>query len=133
MSLCRLYELPNLGDSRGSLVSIDLATRLPFQIRRVYYIFGTKAEVARGFHAHKTLHQVAVCLSGSCMMVLDDGKNREDVYMESPFRGVDLPPMLWHEMYGFSSNCVLLVLASDYYDEADYVRDYGDFKRVVRR
>lgn len=131
MSICRLYELPNLGDSRGSLVSVALPTGLPFEIRRVYYLFGTKPEVSRGFHTHKTLHQVAVCLSGSCMMVLDNGKNREDVLMDSPFRGVDLPPMIWHEMYDFSPDCVLLVLASDYYDESDYVRDYSDFKGMI--
>ena len=133
MSICRFYDLPNLGDSRGSLVSVDLTTGLPFEIKRAYYIFGTKPEVSRGFHTHKTLHQVAVCLSGSFMLVLDDGEKREDVLMDSPFRGVDLPPMLWHEMYAFSPDCVLLVLASDYYNESDYVRNYSDFKGMISR
>ena len=131
MSICQFYQLPNLGDSRGALVSMDLSTCLRFEIKRAYYIFGTKSDVSRGFHAHKTLHQAAVCISGSCIMVLDDGETREDVLMDSPFKGVDLPPMLWHEMHSFSPDCVLLILASDYYDESDYVRNYSDFKRMI--
>ena len=133
MSISRLYELSDLGDSRGSLVAVDLLMGLPFDIKRAYYIFGTKTGVVRGFHAHKALHQVAICVSGSCRMVLDDGNLREEVLMDSPVIGIDLPPMLWHEMYEFSQNCVLLVLASDYYDESDYVRDYSDFKKMISK
>lgn len=130
MSICKSYNLSQLGDSRGSLVSLDNNSGLPFDIKRVYYIYKTKPGVARGFHAHKKLHQVAVCISGSCRMVLDNGLVRESVAMDSSTLCIDLPPMLWHEMYDFSEDCVLLVVASDYYDEDDYIRDYDRFKAV---
>lgn len=130
MSICKSYSLSQLGDGRGSLVSLDKNSGLPFDIKRVYYVYKTKPGVARGFHAHKKLHQVAVCISGSCRMVLDNGLVRESVVMNSRIQGIDLPPMLWHEMYDFSEDCVLLVVASDYYDEDDYIRDYDRFKAV---
>ena len=128
MSIYKSYNLNKLGDHRGSLVSLDKASGLPFEVKRAYYVFNTKSGVARGFHAHKKLHQMAVCISGSCRMILDDGVEREVVEMNSNLVGVDLPPMLWHEMHGFSSDCILLVVASDCYDEDDYLRDYGQFK-----
>jgi len=129
MSKYKLYNLNILGDHRGSLIALDKASGLPFEVKRAYYVFNTKSGVARGFHAHKKLHQVAVCISGSCRMILDDGVNREVVEMNSNLVGVDLPPMLWHEMHDFSDDCILLVVASDYYDEDDYIRDYPEFKR----
>lgn len=128
MTICKKYEFPLLGDERGSLVVINKQSSVPFAVTRIYYLFGTTQGASRGFHAHKKLHQIAVCVSGRCRMVLDDGVVREDVWLESPKVGVDLPPMLWHEMYDFSSDCVILVLASDDYDEADYIRDYSEFK-----
>ena len=130
MKICKTYNLSQLGDNRGSLVSLDKKSGLPFDIKRVYYVFKTKPGVARGFHAHKKLHQVAVCISGRCRMVLDNGLVRESVAMNSITLGIDLPPMLWHEMHDFSEDCVLLVVASDYYDEDDYIRDYDRFKAV---
>jgi dTDP-4-dehydrorhamnose 3,5-epimerase-like enzyme len=129
MSIVKLYDFPILGDERGSLVVLDKTSGLPFEIKRVYYLFGTARAVSRGFHAHKKLHQIAFCISGCCRMVLDDGVNKEDFLMKSPSIGVDLPPMIWHEMHDFSDDCILLVLASDYYDEEDYIRDYSEFKR----
>jgi dTDP-4-dehydrorhamnose 3,5-epimerase-like enzyme len=131
MSICKTYNLVQLGDERGSLIALDKLSGLPFDIKRVYYVFNTKYGVARGFHAHKKLHQMAVCLTGSCCMVLDDGVSRESVIMNSGSVGIDLPPMVWHEMHDFSADCILLVVASDYYDEDDYVRDYKDFKKMV--
>ena len=127
MSIVRTRRFPNLGDERGALVVLNQLQEIPFTVKRVYYIYGTKDEVSRGFHAHKELHQLAICVSGSCRMVLDDGHSREEVLMQSPEVGVDLPPFLWHEMHDFSSDCVLLVLASDLYDEDDYIRDYEEF------
>ena len=114
MSIVKLYDFPILGDERGSLVVLDKTSGLPFEIKRVYYLFGTSRAVSRGFHAHKKLHQIAFCLSGSCRMALDDGVNKEDFLMKSPSIGVNLPPMIWHEMHDFSDDCILLVLASDY-------------------
>jgi len=127
MSICTLYNLNQFEDKRGSLVSMDNQSGIPFDIKRIYYVFNTKLGTARGFHAHKKLHQVAVCISGSCEMIIDNGLIRESVKMNSSVIGIDLPPMLWHEMHNFSKNCVLLLVASDYYDENDYIRDYKDF------
>jgi dTDP-4-dehydrorhamnose 3,5-epimerase-like enzyme len=131
MSICKLYNFPQLGDKRGSLVALDKLSGIPFEIKRVYYVYGTKAGVARGFHAHKKLHQIAVCISGSCLMVLDNGIDRESIAMNSSTIGIDLPPMLWHEMHDFSDDCILLVVSCDYYDEDDYIRDYDRFKEIV--
>ena len=130
MSNVKLYEFPVRGDERGSLVVLDKPSGLPFEIKRVYYLYGTTGGISRGFHAHKRLHQIAFCISGCCRMVVDDGISREDFMMDSPSVGIDLPPMLWHEMHDFSSDCVLLVVASDEYDETDYIRDYNLFKKA---
>jgi len=131
MSLIKLINFNSLGDGRGELVSLEAQKNIPFEIKRVYYIFGTKKGVSRGFHAHKNLKQVAVCLSGHCRFVLDNGKRRESVVLGSASQGLLIDSLLWREMDGFSENCVLVVLASDYYDESDYIREYADFKKIV--
>ncbi len=127
MSLIKLIDLPSLGDERGSLVAIEGNKNVPFNIKRVYYIFGTQKNIARGFHAHKELNQVAVCISGKCRMLLDNGNTKENVWMDSATKGVLIEDMVWHEMHDFSDDCVLLVLASAHYDESDYIRNYDDF------
>ena len=127
----KIYKLKNFRDERGSLVSIESSSSIPFDIKRIYYIFGNKKNVIRGFHAHKKLHQVAICVTGSCKMILDNGKRREEFILNSKFEAVDLPPMIWHEMQDFSEDCVLLVLASDYYSEDDYVRDYEKYLEII--
>lgn len=127
MSLLKWLDLKILGDERGSLVAIEELKDIPFEIRRVYYIFGTKKNVSRGFHAHKNLQQLAVCLSGKCRMILDDGKIREEAWLDSSDKGLLIGSMIWHEMHDFSYDCVLMVLASEYYDEEDYIRDYQSF------
>lgn len=126
----QFIKLPIMGDERGSLIALE-RTIIPFDIKRVYYIFDTKSGVSRGFHAHKTLKQVAVCISGQCRMVLDDGKSREEFWLDSPAEGIFITNMVWREMHDFTKDCVLLVLASEYYDETDYIRDYSDFIRMV--
>lgn len=131
--LVKLINFPSLGDERGSLVAIEANKSVPFEIKRVYYIYGTKAGVSRGYHAHKELKQVAVCVSGKCCMILDDGSNKEEVWLDSPTKGLLIEEMVWHEMHDFSPDCVLLVLASDHYDEEDYIRDYREFLRVAKR
>ncbi|MGG4775526.1 sugar 3,4-ketoisomerase [Paenalcaligenes sp. Me52] len=120
-------QFPMLGDARGSLVVLEAQKQIPFDIQRVYYIFGTQEGIARGFHAHKELLQVAVCVSGQCKMLLDNGNEKTVITMDSPTHGVLIDRMVWHEMHDFSSDCVLLVLASAHYDEADYIRNYDDF------
>ena len=132
MRLIQWINLPPLGDERGSLVALEAAKTIPFDIQRVYYLFDTKPGVSRGFHAHKKLQQVAVCVTGQCRMVLDDGKERKEVWLDSSVKGIALPPMVWHEMHDFSPDCVLLVLASEHYDEADYIRSYEDFLRLIK-
>ncbi len=131
MSLVQWINFPPLGDDRGALVVLEAEKTIPFPVKRVYYLFGTKEGVARGFHAHKKLWQVAVCVTGKCRMVLDDGKTKEEVWLDAPTKGIALPPMIWHEMHDFSPDCVLLVLASEHYDESDYIRDYSFFLKAL--
>lgn len=133
MSLIHLIDLPSLGDDRGSLVAIEANKHIPFEVKRVYYIFGTQPGVSRGFHAHKNLQQLAVCVSGKCRMLLDDGINKESVWLDSPTKGLLIGNNLWREMHEFSDDCVLLVLASEHYDESDYIRDYSEFCSAVNK
>lgn len=131
MSLIKWIDFPALGDERGSLVALEAEKSVPFMIKRVYYIFGTKAGVSRGFHAHRKLQQVAICITGSCRMVLDDGQQRNEVLLNSPNKGLVIGDLVWREMHDFSEDCVLLVLASEHYDESDYIRNYNDFINQV--
>ena len=128
----QLLQFKDLGDQRGSLIAIEAGRNVPFEIKRIYYIYGTKPEAARGFHAHKALEQVAVCVSGSCRMSLDDGQNRVDVWLNSPSKGLLISGLVWREMHDFTADCVLLVLANEYYDEADYIREYDEFLRLAK-
>jgi dTDP-4-dehydrorhamnose 3,5-epimerase-like enzyme len=133
MSLIHWTHFPPLGDERGSLVALEGGKTVPFPIQRVYYLFGTKLGVSRGFHAHKKLQQVAVCVTGRCRMVLDDGQKREEVWLDTPTQGLLIGNMVWREMHDFSHDCVLLVLASNHYDENDYIRNYEDFIRLAEK
>jgi dTDP-4-dehydrorhamnose 3,5-epimerase-like enzyme len=126
-------EFPILGDARGQLISLEGNRNVPFSIARAYYIFGTAAGVSRGFHAHHTLRQLAVCVRGSCTMLLDNGREKREIRLNSPSLGVMIEPMVWHEMSDFTEDCILLVLADQVYDEADYIRDYDIFAEAVRR
>lgn len=132
MSLVKWLDLPVIGDDRGSLVAIEALDTIPFAMKRVYYIFNTSAAEARGFHAHYQLQQLAICVSGKCRMVLDDGVDREEVWLDSPSKGLLIGDLVWREMHDFSDDCVLLVLASEHYDEADYIRDYDEFLKRVK-
>lgn len=131
MKLSEVITLPTMGDERGFLVAVEGGKSIPFEIKRAYYVFGTKKGVGRGFHAHKQLRQLAVCVSGSCLMVFDDGHIREEVLLDSPTKGVLINKMVWHEMLDFSDDCVLMVLADEHYDEADYIREYDCFLRMM--
>ncbi len=127
MKLVNTIEFQKLGDERGSLVSLEQNKNIPFEVKRIYYIFGTKEGVSRGFHAHKNLEQVAICVKGSCRFLLDDGKNKEEVVLNDPSIGLYISNVTWREMHDFSEDCVLIVLASELYDESDYIRDYNVF------
>lgn len=134
MSLIQWIDFQNLGDHRGQLVALEIGHKqaVPFDIKRVYYIYHTPPGVSRGFHAHKKLKQVAICISGSCRMVLDNGDLRESVEMNVPTRGLLIENMIWREIHDFSDDCALLVLASHHYDEEDYIREYGIFKESAK-
>ena len=127
----KLINLKIMGDDRGSLVSLESFKNIPFDIKRVYYIFGTKENVRRGFHAHKNLRQVAICVAGSCKFLLDDGEEKKIVLLDKNDQGLLIEGLIWREMFDFSPDCVLIVLADDYYDESDYIRNYEDFKMIV--
>jgi dTDP-4-dehydrorhamnose 3,5-epimerase-like enzyme len=127
MNLVRWVDFPPLGDNRGSLVALEGGKTVPFDIKRVYYIYATQPGVSRGFHAHQNLKQVAVCVTGSCRMVLDNGTERTSILLDEPTKGVVIDKMVWREMHDFSPDCVLLVLANQHYDETDYIRNYTDF------
>lgn len=125
----KVLEFKARGDARGSLVALEGASIVPFGIKRVYYIYGTKPGVERGFHAHKNLQQMAVAVTGSCEMVFDDGRDQASVYLDRPTLGVLIEPGVWHFIRNFSEDCVLMVLANEIYDESDYIRVYKDFIR----
>lgn len=127
----KLIQLNKKGDHRGALVVVEQFNDVPIEIKRVYYMFDTEEGVRRGFHAHKNLTQIAIPLKGSCKFLLDDGKTIEHIELDSPSVGLVIEPMVWHEMYDYSSDCVLMVLADDYYDENDYIRDYNTFLQEV--
>ncbi len=123
----KLIKFEIKGDDRGSLIALENNKNIPFEIRRVYYIFGTKNGVKRGYHAHKNLRQALICISGSCKILLDNGKEKIKIELNSPDQGLLIESMIWREMFDFSPDCVLLVLADNYYDEEDYIRDYQEF------
>lgn len=127
MSLIKWIDFQILGDERGSLVSIEQGRLIPFEIKRIYYLYHTGKDVSRGYHAHRQLQQVAICVSGKCRMILDNGTVREEVWLDCPTKGLLIESMMWREMHDFSPDCVLLVIASQPYDENDYIRNYQVF------
>lgn len=133
MTLLNWITFESLGDERGGLVALELGTgkTIPFEVRRVYYIHRTEDGVSRGFHAHRNLEQVAICVSGKCRIVLDDGKRREETWLDSPLKGLVIGNDTWRELHDFSPGCVVLVLASKHYDESDYIRNYDEFLELT--
>ncbi|MBA0164164.1 FdtA/QdtA family cupin domain-containing protein [Pectobacterium atrosepticum] len=123
----KIIQLQMHGDDRGVLVALEEGKNIPFEIKRVYYLFKTKDGVRRGFHAHKALKQVAIAVRGSCRFLLDDGNEKVELLLDNPAQGIIIEPHFWHEMYDFSDDCVLMVLADQPYDESDYIRNYDEF------
>lgn len=128
-----IHHFNSHGDSRGQLIALEALKEIPFEIKRVYFIYDTKKDVARGFHAHKNLQQVLICVSGSCKIRLDDGIESAVVTLQHPAEGLFLSHDIWREMYDFSPDAVLLVLASEYYEESDYIRDYNEFLKYIKK
>lgn len=127
----KLIDLDVHGDNRGKLIALEGNKDLPFDIKRVYYIYDTIPEESRGFHAHKTLEQIIVAIDGACQFVLDDGKTREKVWLNSPNKALYIGKNMWREMKHFSYGCKLMILASEYYNENEYIKDYNTFLKEV--
>jgi acetyltransferase-like isoleucine patch superfamily enzyme/dTDP-4-dehydrorhamnose 3,5-epimerase-like enzyme len=127
----RLVELPLVPDLRGSLSFAEVGDKLPFEPKRYFIVFDVNSREVRGEHAHRRLHQFLVCVKGSCAIVVDDGRTREEYALDQPNLGIHLPPMVWGIQYKYSPDAVLLVLASDVYDADDYIRDYDEFLALV--
>ena len=125
------YSFQEHGDERGQLIALEESKEIPFSIKRVYYMYDTKEGVRRGFHSHRTLQQILICIHGSCKILLDDGREMRSILLNKPYEGIYIGPDIWREMYDFSPDAVLLVLASQLYDESDYIRDYQQFTESV--
>ena len=132
IELARVINLRKMSDPKGNLTPIEGGADIPFEIRRVYYTYDIPGGETRGGHAHVHLQQFIIAVSGSFDVVLDDGTRRASFFLNRSYYGLYVPPMVWRELANFSSGSVCLVLASDHYDEADYIRDYDDFRGAVR-
>lgn len=130
-SKCKIISLPKISDPRGNLSFIEGKKHIPFEIKRVYYLYDMPAESERGAHGHKELEQLIVPLAGSFEIVVDNGVEKQTFSLRKPWEGLYIPPMMWRELKNFSSGVVCLVLASAYYDEKDYYRDYKEFLKEV--
>lgn len=126
------YTFQQHGDERGQLIALEESKDIPFEIKCVCYVYGTQDGVRCGCYAHKYLEQILICIHGSCKILLDNGNERKKVFLEKPYEGLYVPSDMWREMYDFSEDAVLTVLASDFYDEEDYIRDYQEFVDYVR-
>lgn len=120
------------GDDRGSLIALEQGINIPFEIKRAYYIYDTKEEISRGFHAHISLQQMVICVAGSCRIRVDDGKQIRDIILDSPAKGLLIENLVWREMHDFTPGSVLMVFASEHYDESDYIRTYDAFLKIVK-
>lgn len=129
---CRIVELPRIFDPRGNLTFIEGERHVPFQIRRVYYLYDVPGGETRAGHAHAALEQLIVAVSGSFTVTVDDGESTDRFFLNRSYYGLYIPPMVWREIVDFSSGSVCLVLASAPYDEADYFRDYEAFRQAAR-
>ena len=127
------YAFQQHGDERGQLVALEEFKDIPFKIKRVYYMYDTVKGVRRGYHAHKSLEQILICIHGSCKILLDNGNEKKIIPLEKPYEGLYVSNDMWREMFDFSEDAVLMVLASEYYDENDYIRDYEQFLDYIKK
>lgn len=129
---CHLVDLPKISSDKGRLTFIEAGRHVPFEIKRVYYLYDVPGGAERGGHAHKELQQFVVAMSGSFDFVLDDGWSKKRIHFNRSYYGLYIPPMIWRDLDNFSSGAVCMVLASRYFEEEDYFRDYGEFLRAAR-
>jgi hypothetical protein len=132
LKLAHLINFPKFSDERGSLSFIENSTHIPFDIKRIYYLYDVPANASRGAHGHKALEQVIIAISGNFEFMLDDGYDRKTFSLRNPWEGLYVPPMMWRELNRFSAGGVCLVLASDIYKEEDYYREYKDFLKAAK-
>jgi dTDP-4-dehydrorhamnose 3,5-epimerase-like enzyme len=129
---CKIIELPKITDARGNLTFVEGNKHIPFEIKRVFYLYDVPGGESRGGHAHKNLEQIMIALSGSFDLVLDDGINKEKYHLNRAYLGIYICPMIWSELTNFSSGSVCLVLVSELYNENDYIRDYTQFLKEIK-
>lgn len=129
----KVLTFPKFSDTRGSLSVVESGVHVPFEVRRVFYFYDIPAGECRGAHAHKTLHQCVICLSGSFDVELDDGRSKALVHLNRPWTGLHIPPMIWASQVNFDAGTVGLVIASAPFEEGDYYRDYQEFLSAARR
>lgn len=132
LSNCKIINLPKIADPRGNLTFVEGGNHVPFDIKRVYYLYDVPGGSDRGSHAHKNLHQFIVAMSGSFDVVLNDGRETKRFHLNRSYNGLYVCPMMWRDLDNFSSGSVCMVLASERYDEADYIRDYREFLEAVK-
>lgn len=130
---CQMISLPRINDPRGNLTFVESERHIPFAIQRVYYLYDVPGGAERGGHAHKNLHQLIIAMSGSFDIHLDDGFSKKRVSLNRSYAGLYICPMIWREIDNFSSGAVCMVLASDFYDEADYYRNYSEFVAAAQK
>ena len=130
---CKIVEFPKIGDPRGTLSFIENSNHIPFDIKRVYYLYDVPGGASRAAHAHKNLHQIIIAMSGSFDITIDDGIKKKKIHLNRPYEGLYLCPMIWRDIDNFSGGSVCVVLASDFYDESDYYRNYNLFLKNVER
>jgi dTDP-4-dehydrorhamnose 3,5-epimerase-like enzyme len=129
---CKIIDLPKIADPRGNLTFIEGGKHLPFEIKRIFYLYDVPGGETRAGHALKKCHQFLIAASGSFDVILDDGTNKKRFHLNRSYYGLYIPPLIWREIDNFSSGAVCLAVVSEYYDENDYYRDYGSFLTVVR-
>ena len=128
---CKVIEFGDLGDERGKLVVIEGESAIPFEIKRVFYIYDSDATVMRGQHANRESEFVLINVSGTSKVRIDDGKEEDIIELNRPMMGLYIPKMVWKDMYDFSEDSVLLVLASTHYDAGEYIRDYEEYLKIM--
>lgn len=129
---CKIIELPKISDPRGNLTFVEGGQHIPFDIKRVYYLYDVPGGAERGAHGHKALQQLIIAMSGSFDVALDDGFEKKSFHLNRSYYGLYVPPMMWRDITNVSSGAVCMVIASDFYDESDYYRDYKEFLKDSR-
>ena len=133
MKSYKIINFNTLGIKKSPLIALEKGKEIPFEIKRIYYIFNTAKDIERGFHAHKNLKQILIAVKGSCTFILDDGESRDEIQLNSQKKGIFIDGIIWREIKNFSDDCVILVIVSENYDKNDYIRNYNDFIDEIKK